>query len=66
MAKEIVTKAKTYVVSDIIFWEELSEMWFTNQLECSSDKHVCLTNWTKKLILEVFGNWEQFKIYDIN
>jgi hypothetical protein len=66
MAKEIVTKAKTYVVSDIIFWEELSEMWFTNQLECSSDKHVCLTNWSKKLILEVLENWELFKINNIN
>ncbi len=65
MAKEIVTKTKTYVPCDIISWEDLSEMWFTNQLECSSNQHVCLTDWTKKLILEVLENWEQFKIYDI-
>lgn len=65
MDKTIVTDKKTYVVSDIIYWDALSESWFTKQLDCSSDKYVCLTNWSKKLILEVLENWEQFKIYDI-
>ncbi|MFZ2150813.1 MAG: hypothetical protein WAZ12_00635 [Candidatus Absconditicoccaceae bacterium] len=64
MVKEIVTEKKTYVVSDIICGEDLSKIGFTNQLECSSDKHVCLTDGTKKLILEVLEN-ENFKIYDI-
>lgn len=62
MEKEIITNKKTYVASDIIYWTDLAEAWFTNQLKCSSDLHVCLTNWTKVLILEPFEDDVFFKI----
>lgn len=66
MEKKISTETKTYVPSDILCWEDLSKMWFTNQLGCSSDKYVCLTDWNKKLMLEVLELGGTFKIYDIN
>lgn len=69
MAKEVLIKGEHYETASLITKEVLDAGWFTEELECTSDKHVCLTDWTRKLILEVLGDKKSpkdFKIYEIN
>jgi len=69
MPKEIIIKSESYKPSNLITKTVLADGWFTQELECSSNQHICVTDWTRKLILEVLGdkdNPENFKIYDIN
>lgn len=69
MTKKILIWEVDYQPASLITKEALEKGWFTQQLECSSNQHICLSDWTRKLILEILGNKENpenFKIFDIN
>ena len=58
-----------YHRGDLIEKNVLLENAFDNKCECDSPRYVCLSNWSRDLILEVLWDKESsetFKIYDIN
>ncbi len=68
MTKTVIIWENSYEPANLISKDVLDGAWFTQELECSSSQHLCLSDWTRKLILEVLwdkSNPENFKIYDI-